>query len=115
MAKGWRKFSRVKVMAAIKGSGGLKSVICQRLGCDRQTLENYFKDSEELREAYQREVDDLGDVVEAKIIEAIRSGSETMAIFYAKTKLKSRGYVERQEIDPMKPIVVVIDQDDAKA
>lgn len=36
------------------------------------------------------------------------------AIFYAKTKLKNRGYVERQEVESTQPVVIHIDEDDAK-
>lgn len=115
MAKGWRKFSREKVLKAINGSGGIKMLICQRVGCDRYTLDKYLKEDEIILKAYQTEIDELGDVVESKIINRIKDGSETMMIFYAKTKLKSRGYVERQEVDSVTPLVLKFDTDDAKA
>lgn len=115
MAAGWRKFSRDKVLKAIEGSAGVKLLICQRLKCDRGTLDRYLKDDKAIRAAYEAEIENAGDLCEAKLMEAIKDGNLTAIIFFSKTKLKNRGYVERQEVDTTQPIVFSIDGDDAKA
>lgn len=114
MAAGWRKFPKAKVLAAIKDSAGNKLLISKRVGCNRDTLNEYLAAYPDLKKAYDEEIEELGDVVESKIIQGIREGNITLAIFYAKTKLKNRGYVERQEVESTQPVVIHIDEDDAK-
>lgn len=115
MANEKPKHSRKKVIAAIKGSGGIKMLIAQRLKSSRNTFDRYLQNDEHIQKAYEAECDDVGDMVESKILSAIKGGSETMCIFYAKTKMKNRGYVERQEVDNIRPIILKVDKDDAQA
>ena len=63
---------------------------------------------------YDDEIEELGDLVESKIVQGIQEGNTTLAIFYAKTKLKHRGYIECQEVASTQPIVIRIDEDDAR-
>ena len=114
MAKGWRRHSTEKVIKAIDGSGGVKLEICRRLGCNRQTFDNYLAENEKIAQAFHDECEALGDLCEAKIIEQIRTGNPIMMMFYAKTKLKNRGYVERQEVDNTRPIIIKVDEDDSR-
>lgn len=114
MAAGWRKFKREHVLKAVKDSGGVKLLICQRLKCDRGTFDRYLEKDEVIRKAYEDELEELCDVVESKIIQRIKEGSDVMAIFFAKTKMKNRGYVERQEVESTQPVIVHIDEDDAR-
>ncbi|WP_288615086.1 hypothetical protein [uncultured Victivallis sp.] len=114
MATGWRKFPRQKVLKAIKDSGGVKLLICQRLGCDRGTLDRYLANDPIIRKAYEDEQEELCDVVESKIIQRIKEGCDSMIMFFAKTKMKHRGYVERQEMENTQPVVIHIDEDDAR-
>lgn len=115
MATGWRKFSNEKILKAIEGSAGVKLLICQRLKCDRGTFDRYLKEDKSVQKAYQAEIENAGDLCEAKLMEAIKDGNLTAIIFFSKTKLKNRGYVERQEVDSTQPIVFRIDKDDANA
>ena len=56
----------------------------------------------------------MGDIVEAKILSGIREGNTALMIFYAKTKLKNRGYIERQEIESTQPVIIRLDEDDVR-
>lgn len=87
-----------KVIEAIQGSSGIKIVIARRLGLHRNSVENYLKRYASAREAYDNEVETVGDVAESVIITAIKNSDVDTAKWYAKVKLKSRGYVERPEI-----------------
>lgn len=115
MAAGWRKFKTETVLKAIENSAGVKLLICKRLKCDRATFERYLNDDKAIRQAYEAEIENLGDLCESQLIEQIKSGNIVATIFFCKTKLKHRGYVERQEVDTTQPIVFKIDKDDANA
>ncbi len=100
------------VVAAIDGSGGIKATIARRLNIHRDTVEHYLRIYPTAALAYKNEVDGIGDMVEATILEAIKNKDIETAKWYAKNKLKDRGYSERVEHTgedgkPMKFIVEV--------
>lgn len=72
---------------------------CASVGINRGTFYKWYNSDP----IFAREVDDLEnevhDFVESKILQAINRGDTVMTIFYAKTKMKHRGYVERTEIE----------------
>ena len=100
------------VLDAVRGEGqwakdGEKSVttsfgnltaIAKRLGVHRHTVSNYAKRWKSVAEAIEAEKELRKDLVEDKMFKRINEGSDTMIIFFAKTQMKDRGYVERQEI-----------------
>ena len=106
------KHDRQTVMDAIKGEGqfasdnpkklsssfGNVTNIAQRLHVSRTTVEAYRKKWAGVDDAIIYERETLKDFVESKMAERIMGGSDTMMIFYAKTQMKDRGYVERQEV-----------------
>lgn len=102
------------MLNAIKNSAGNKLLISKRVGCNRETLNKYLEAYPDLKKAYDDEIEELGDLVESKIVQGIQEGNTTLAIFYAKTKLKHRGYIECQEVASTQPIVIRIDEDDAR-
>lgn len=114
MAAGWTKFKKAQVLKAIKGSGGVKLAICQRLNCDRGTFDRYLERFPDVSQAFEEEKEEVGDLVESKIITGIKAGNVALTIFYAKTKLKNRGYVERQEVESTQPVIIHVDEDDAR-
>lgn len=114
MAAGWRKFPKSKILKAIEGSAGNKLLISRRVGCNRNTLNEYLAAYPDLQTALDNEVEELGDVCEAQLAAKIKEGNLTALIYYSKTKLKNRGYVERQEVESTQPLVIRIDEDDAK-
>jgi len=71
------------------------------IGISRQTHYDWLNNDPEYRQAYESEEfnEQLCDMVEGKLIEQAISGNTAVLIFMAKTKLKSRGYVEKHEID----------------
>lgn len=83
----------------ITNSGGNKTVVAQRLGISRSTVYEYVKRWDEVAEAFHEAKEGEKDFVESQILKRIVEGSDTMTIFYAKTQMKDRGYVERTEID----------------
>jgi len=93
------KYTKAQVKRAIDGSGGNKAEICRRLGTTRKTLLEYFDKFPELLAYFQEEEEKIGDLCESEIVKKLREGNVKMLIFYAKTKLRHRGYVEFRQID----------------
>jgi len=98
------------VLDAVRGDGmwsrgdketssfGNMTTIAKRLGVYRQTVYNYAKRWAAVRQAIEEERERKKDFVEDKMFQRIIEGSDTMMIFFAKTQMKDRGYVERTEI-----------------
>ncbi len=92
------KHTLEQVLVGIAGSLGIKKVIAQKLNIHRNTVELYLRRWEAAREAYNEEVNTVGDMAESVIIRSIQHEEVETAKWYARMKLKDRGYVERQEI-----------------
>ena len=98
------------VLDAIKGEGqwsklgtntnsfGNISTIAARLGVSRQTIYNYLNEWKTVQAAVTEARETAKDFVENQMMKRIMEGSDTMTIFYAKTQMKERGYIERQEV-----------------
>lgn len=93
------KFSVQDVIDAIKGSSGIKATIQRKLGCSRNTVDNYLKRYATAQAAYDEEVETVGDIAESVIIQAIKNRDVDTAKWYAKAKLKHRGYTDKSELD----------------
>ncbi len=88
-----------KMLKALKETLGIVSQACEMVGISRNTHYVWIKDDIQ----YKTEVDELlefqMDFVESKLFENINNGDVPSTIFYLKTKAKTRGYIEKQEID----------------
>jgi len=93
-----KKHSAAAVIAAVTGSAGIKAVIARRLGMHRHTVDRYLVEYPSAMLAYKNEVETTGDVVEQVILDSIKNKDIETAKWYARFKLKDRGYVERYEI-----------------
>lgn len=97
-----------QVIHAIRGSGGIKTTIANRLGVSRWTVDNYLNRWATARKAYLEEVETIGDLAETEMIKLIRDGYWPSIQFYLKTQAKSRGYVERQEIEQSGDVTIKV-------
>lgn len=79
-------------------SFGNVTAISNRLGVSRRTVYNYIERWKTVADAIDDERERRKDFVEDKMFQRIISGSDTMIIFFAKTQMKDRGYIERQEL-----------------
>ncbi len=100
------------VLDAIRGEGLFKpndpnkvpstfgnvSNVAKRLSVSRMAVYSYMKRWKTIGDAIKDERDVLKDFAENKIAQRMMEGSDTMLIFYAKTQMKDRGYVERHEV-----------------
>ena len=91
-------FSAAQFIAAIPGTGGIKTAIARRVGCTRGTVDVCLKRWATVRRAWEDECESVIDLAEVKTIEAIRDGDGQMIRCYLSTKGKHRGYTERHEM-----------------
>lgn len=79
-------------------SMGIKMKICARLGCSRQTLDNYLERYPDLKLLVADECETLVDAAESKLSVALNNGDMRAILFVLETKGKGRGWSKRTEI-----------------
>lgn len=110
----WARRSAAEIIEAIKGTGGVKTDIALKLNCNRKTVDVWMAQYPSVKEAYDQEVEAVGDAAEARIFRAIRVEDDLdTAKWFARTKLAHRGYAERKELTgadgaPLVPIVEMV-------
>ena len=92
------QYTAVQFIAAIPGSGGIISSICQTVGCSWGTAKRYIDQHPNVTKAYRDELETILDKAESMLIKAIEDGDLESVKWYLARKGKHRGYAERQEI-----------------
>ena len=92
------KERKMRVITCLVGSLNIVSTACANAGITHTTFYEYKKTDP----AFKAIVDSLAeythDFVEQKLFNLIQGGDTAATIFYAKTRMKQRGYVERTEV-----------------
>ena len=81
----------------VKNAGNI-SKLCEKVKITRKTFYAWMEDDENFREKIEAEQEALLDYTESKHFENIMAGKETSIIYTLKTKGRSRGWGERQDI-----------------
>jgi len=98
------------MVKAMEKSLGIVKTACETVGIARSTHYEWLENDPQ----YKAEVNNLlelkRDFVESKLLKLVDNGDTAATIFAAKSLLKSRGYVERQEITgaDASPINIII-------
>jgi hypothetical protein len=107
-----------RIIAAVKESKGLLTLAAKRAGVSYWTIWKYSKDYPTVAKAVEESKEGLLDLAEAKLYQEINNSNMTAIIFFLKTKGKSRGYIERQEVTgkdgeqiEAKPVFIVADKE----
>ena len=91
------------MIAALEASLGIATTACKQVGIARNTHYEWLREDP----AYKQAVEDIAnitlDFAESQLHRQIKDGNPTATIFYLKTKGKSRGYIERQEVEVSGP------------
>ncbi len=93
------KVTAIQAAKAIKDKKGFITHAAKQLGISRRQLHRLINAHPTVKEALTDAREEMKDFTESKMYQAIDQGNVAMIIFYAKTQMKDRGYVERQEID----------------
>jgi hypothetical protein len=91
---------RKKVMLeALRASLGIVTTACERAGVGRATHYRWIESDEDYATAV-RECEDVAlDFAETSLMKQIGRGEAAATIFYLKTKGRTRGYIERKDVD----------------
>ncbi len=100
-------------MKAIPGTGGVLIELAKRLEVSWTTIKKYVSEDEEIQRAVDTERDSFISVAESSLMRLIQEGNVAATIFYLKTKGKHLGYVERAELQKVKPPAIEISKDEA--
>ena len=96
------------MLTALEYSMGAVAPACRMVGIDRNTYYNWMKADEGFADEVNRINEETFDFVETQMLKGISKGNTIMTIFYAKSKMKNRGFVERTEVEVTnKPAFVV--------
>ena len=76
---------------------------CKAINIARQTYYDWLKDDEFKQQVQELKESDL-DFTESALRKLIKKGNVIATIFKLKTKGKDRGYIEKQEVELIKPI-----------
>ena len=103
-----------KLLEALEKSLGIITSACKEVGISRKQFYVYYNTDLDFKKA----VDDIQDItidfVENQLLKKIREGDTTATIFYLKTKAKSRGYIEKQQIEHNIEQIVIKPYEDTK-
>lgn len=102
------KASVRKILKAIEGTGGLKTAIASKLGVHRQTILNYEKKYETVRQAIEEEGDKILDKAESNLFVRIKEGDEDTSKWFLARKGKDRGYSEKIDMEQKGEIKTIL-------
>jgi hypothetical protein len=86
-----------KIEEVLRAAGGLKTVAAHKLNIHRATLYRWLAKHPGLLDVVAEIEEEICDIAEAKVIQAIRSGDMQTVRWFLETKGKGRGYVRRVE------------------
>ena len=98
---------REKFIKSLESNLGNISEACKAINISRQTYYKWAEDDDLKTEADNIQ-EGLLDLAENKLLENIKNNENVAIIFYLKTKGKSRGYIEKQEVEVVRPISEVL-------
>ena len=90
--------SKENFLTQLDNSFGLVATTCRKAGISRSTYYKWRKEDTDFANKADEVRELQKDAVEALILKKMKDGDTAMLIFYAKTQMKDRGYVERTEI-----------------
>ena len=103
---------KVAMLKALDFHMGLVSQAALDAKVSRKTHYRWLESDPGYKEEYENILEATFDFVEGSMLKKIKAGDTIMTIWYSKTKMKARGFVERTELEVTeKPSFVVKDSD----
>lgn len=76
----------------------LVATSCEKAGISRKTFYDWKERHEDFAKAVEDANESMMDFGESKLLKLIQDGDTSATIFYAKTKLRNRGYQENRAV-----------------
>lgn len=89
---------KADLLAALAANSGIIASACRAANVSRMTYYRYYNEDPDFKEKADDVKELQKDFAESLILKKMKEGDTTMIIFYAKTQMKDRGYVERREL-----------------
>lgn len=86
-----------RILKAIKGTAGIKTVIAAKLGVSRWTIDKYEKKYSTVAKAIEEEREEMLDKAESVIHNQILAENEDTSKWFLARKGRERGYAEKTE------------------
>ncbi|MES0071910.1 helix-turn-helix domain-containing protein [Mesorhizobium sp. M0058] len=86
-----------RVIAIMRANGGIKTAAAEKLNVSRRTLYNFLDEHPEVKEAAAEIDEELLDIAEGRVVQAISAGEMQTVRWYLEMKGKGRGFVRRVE------------------
>lgn len=93
-----REANKDEFLKILEASAGLVATACKKANISRVTYYRWYREDEKFAERADDVKEMQKDAAEALILKKMKDGDTSMLIFYAKTQMKDRGYVERKEL-----------------
>ena len=94
-----RHIKKEAILKALENSLGVVTVACKKADIPRSTYYKWLKEDKDFAKDV-KEIENIAlDFAESQLHTQMKDGSTSATIFYLKTKVKKRGYVERSELD----------------
>src|SRR3954468_8405303 len=87
------------VIAAIQDARGNLATVGRQFGVTRQAVSSYCRAHPTCKAAHDEAREIMLDAAEAVLYEKVLAGSTPELLFFLKTQGRSRGYIERAEVD----------------
>jgi hypothetical protein len=92
------RFTTEQVATAITETRGLISYAAQRLACDQQTIRNYIRRHQTVRDALEEARGQIVDLGELRLFQAVDAGESWAVQFLLRTVGRDRGYGDRIDL-----------------
>ena len=106
-----------KIIDALESNFAILVNTANMLGCSRQRLKIWIDADPDLTNAYLEAKERTKDFVEYQLLKNIKDGKETSLIWYMKTQMRDRNYIDRNDttmtIDAVK-IKYIVPEDNEK-
>lgn len=90
--------NKESLLKALEQTLGIVHPACKMANLNRSTYYDYMSDDPEFKKKVLDIMEGTKDFVETSLMAQIRDGNTAATIFYAKTKMRDRGYIETQVI-----------------
>ena len=97
-AKGTRLYTIEQAAAALRKARGLITLAAAEMHADYRTLRRMVDESKTLQKVQHDAKQQVGDIAEGRLFEAINRGEPWAIQFYLRTQMQSRGYSDRFDL-----------------